>query len=139
MIEPLIIPAQLDYLPTIADYLIKMGEMAQLKPELIYKLRLAVDELATNIINYAYNNSPEKGKIIIKATLVSGHLKVQIQDQGIPFDPRTKLSKESQLVTKPLEQRPIGSLGILLAIKEVDDFAYERVNGKNINTLTINL
>lgn len=138
MIEPLIIPAKLDSLKIIADYIIEIGNLTQLHPNLTYQLRLAVNELATNIINYAYLHL-QKGDIIIQANISAKSVTVKIEDQGIPFDPRTKLLKESQLVKQPLEKRPVGKLGILLAINKVDHFAYERVNGKNINTLTINL
>jgi len=138
MLEPLVISANLNSLKTVANYIIKIGDLAQLHPQLTYKLRLAVDELATNIINYAYPDGEEKGKMMIEAAISSENVTVSIIDQGFPFDPRTKLPKETQLLNQPLEKRPVGSLGILLVINEVDEFVYERIDDQNINTLIIN-
>jgi len=50
MIETLTVPAHLDSLKPIAEYVMKVAKMAGLDKKSMYKLRLAVDELATNML-----------------------------------------------------------------------------------------
>ena len=40
-------------------------------------------------------------------------------------------------INKPLEERPIGGLGIFLVMRSVDQFHYEYVDGRNRYVLTM--
>ncbi|MBQ6033357.1 MAG: ATP-binding protein, partial [Prevotella sp.] len=57
-------------------------------------------------------------------------------DEGTPFDPTTRKEVDTTL---PVEERPIGGLGILLVRKLMDSINYERIDGKNVLTLRKNL
>jgi anti-sigma regulatory factor (Ser/Thr protein kinase) len=63
-------------------------------------------------------------------------LKFVITDEGTPFDPTTRKEVDTTL---PVEERPIGGLGILLVRKLMDSINYERIDGKNVLTLRKNL
>jgi anti-sigma regulatory factor (Ser/Thr protein kinase) len=54
-------------------------------------------------------------------------------DQGKPFDP-TKHPEPD--VSLPIEERPIGGLGIHLTRKMMSSFKYERAGGENRLVIT---
>lgn len=132
--------ATLDSLEPIRKFLIESGKSIGLDKNRIYKLCLAVDEIATNIINYGYANSGmARPSIEINVTSNNETLKVILEDTAVPFNPfEVGIPGEKEL-SLPLEQRPIGGLGILLAKNNVDEFLYEYENGKNRNIFHINL
>jgi anti-sigma regulatory factor (Ser/Thr protein kinase) len=72
----------------------------------------------------------------LKATIDDGALTIAIEDNGIPYNPDQYEPDVNPDV--PLEQRPIGGLGIYLAKRNVDRFIYERVGERNRNTLIVN-
>lgn len=137
MIEKLTVSATLDSLRTIAEYVAKVANLANLEKKAMYKLRLAIDELATNIINYGYSEENLTGDILLESEISDEVITIKIRDCGIAFDPTSKLKAESDMINTPIEDRQIGGLGIFLAFDGVDDFSYERIDNENINTLTI--
>lgn len=67
----------------------------------------------------------------------SGTLTVIIEDDGVAFDPRENKLPDSEDFSKPLENRPIGGLGVFLAFDGVDEFKYERSGGRNRNIFVV--
>jgi anti-sigma regulatory factor (Ser/Thr protein kinase) len=132
--------ANLDSLEPIREFLTDSANKLGLDKSKTYKLCLAVDEIATNIVNYGYLNSGITDGII--DVVVSSNkelLTVILEDTAIAFNPfENKLPGEEDL-SLPLEERPIGGLGILLAKENVDKFLYEFKNGKNRNIFCVNL
>ncbi|MCR5120980.1 MAG: ATP-binding protein [Ruminococcus sp.] len=93
---------------------------------------VAVDELFVNIANYAY--SPETGYATVLVDVLKEPLTVEITfiDDGKQYDPLTNEDPDTSL---PLEERPIGGLGILIVKKTMDVVNYEYKDGKNILTI----
>lgn len=92
-----------------------------------YLALLAVEELVTNCIKYAYDDLLEHW-IRIGIHLAGDELMVSIEDDGHPFDPRSLPEPDTRL---PLEERPIGGLGIHLLRNLFDALDYSRVDGHN--------
>ena len=132
-IKTLTVSANLDSLKPLADYVIQASEAANLDKKKTYKLRLAVDEIATNIITHGYEETDETGDITISGEVNSNSLKITLEDTAIFFDPREKLNTEVEIINQSLEERNIGGLGIYLTISGVDDFQYKRVDNRNFN------
>lgn len=124
--------ANLDSLKGLRDYVSTAAEQTAADKKKIYKLQLAVDEIATNIISYG-----GVGNIFIDAEVKEHSLLIQLRDQGVPFDPRPKLEIGQATVNKPAEERRIGGLGIYLAMTGVDKFSYEYRDGFNVNRFEI--
>lgn len=99
---------------------------------LAYQLRLAMEEAVVNIIDYAYP-AGTSGNINVRVTFNGSRLKFVITDTGIAFNPTEASIADTTLSA---EDRPVGGLGILLVRKLMDSINYERMDGKNILTLT---
>lgn len=135
MNSKLTVSANLENLSAIADYVIEAAKKANLDKKKIYKLRLAVDEIATNIIIHGDREAEKNGNITITTQLESDRLSVFLEDNGIIFDPTLQPTPHN--LNLPLEKREMGGLGIYLAIQGVDRFIYERIDNFNRTTFIV--
>ena len=94
------------------------------------QIDVAVDELFSNIAQYAYPQGGGDMTLAIEAE--DGFVVLTFTDSGIPYDP---LSAEEPDVTLDADERPIGGLGIFLVRKTMDDVAYEYRDGHNVLTV----
>jgi serine/threonine-protein kinase RsbW len=130
------VPARLDSLGAIAEYVLAAAASAGLDRRASYRLRLAVDEIVTNIIVHGYGDAELSGMLELHADFDEKALTVSIEDAGVAYDPRQTPTPDTSL---PLEERPIGGLGVYLALKSVDEFFYERVGDRNRSTFKMQL
>ncbi|NES69311.1 MAG: ATP-binding protein, partial [Okeania sp. SIO2D1] len=128
----------LDSLGKIGQYIMSAGKEAGLEKKASYKLRLAVDEIATNIVTHGYDEAGLAGDISIKAEINEQNLTVYIEDTAIPYDPTQEETVTEETLHETLEKRPMGGLGVYLAKDSVDQFMYKRVGDKNRNILVVN-
>lgn len=132
--------ASLDSLSLIREYLADSARLVGLDKSRTYKLCLAVDEIATNIINYGYLKSGiDNGIINVTVSSDKDLLTVILEDSAVPFNPLENKPPGEKELALPLEERAIGGLGIMLAIKNVDKFSYNYENGKNKNIFCMGL
>jgi serine/threonine-protein kinase RsbW len=106
----------------------KFGQHLGLPANVIFELTLAVDEVVTNIISYAYDD-PGEHDIVVRLKEQSGDIIVEIEDDGRPFNP---LTVPEPRVDLPLQERPIGGLGMHLVRKVTDAVEYHRRQDKNL-------
>lgn len=130
------VPATLDSLEAVAEFVMAAAAAAGLDKRVSYRLRLAVDEIATNIIVHGYVEAGLQGALELCADIDDRTLTLSIEDTGVAFDPRQAAVPETDL---PLEQRPIGGLGVYLAMRSVDEFLYERVGDRNRTIFKLHL
>ncbi|MGB5687357.1 MAG: ATP-binding protein [Candidatus Electrothrix sp.] len=129
-----IFPARLEALNDIREYVRAAATRTPLDKKKIYKLQLSIDEIATNIISYGYQEVEDTAEtILINAKLREDSLVVILRDRGIAFDPRNRLDQEQESCNLPAKERSIGGLGIYLAMSNIDHFEYEYKNGFNVN------
>ena len=93
------------------------------------EIDIAIDELFSNIANYAYN--PEIGKATVQFEVQKNPMAVIItfMDNGKPYDP---LKREDPNVTLSVAERQIGGLGIFMVKKSMDSVEYEYKDNHNI-------
>lgn len=130
--QDLTLVADLDNLKQIRDYVKAAATTAGLDDRAAYNLQLAVDEIATNIITHGYQESGIEGSIILRGEVITEGLRITLEDTGAEFDPTTRIVDESDL-SRPLEERSMGGLGIFLALQGVDNFSYKRIKNTNYN------
>lgn len=136
--QSLTVPGTLDSLSTIADFVVAAAKQAGLDKKAAYRLRLAVDEIATNIIVHGYEEANYEGEVNLLLNIDDKTLTLTLEDTGVAYDPNQHLVPEEAALKLPLEQRPTGGLGIYLALQGVDKFIYERAANKNRNTVIMN-
>jgi len=104
----------------------------QPSPQAVNLALLAIEELLTNCIEYGYDDANEH-TIIIVLSIHDQDLTITVIDDGHPFDPLTAPPPDFSL---PVQDRPIGGLGIHMLRHLSDHIAYERRDGTNRITVT---
>ena len=135
----LVILGKLASLSPIRHYVAKIAEEAGLNEMANYQLCLAVDEIATNVITYGYEENGLSGDLCLRAILDAEKLTVIMEDTGVPFDPTSQELPDEKDLALPLEEKPIGGLGIFLTIKGVDKFRYKQQVNVNQNIFEMRL
>ncbi|MDY6939642.1 MAG: ATP-binding protein [Cyanobacteriota bacterium] len=133
--ESLTVSGRLTSLEAIAHYVLNAAAQAGLNRKATYRLRLAVDELVTNIITHGYAEAQQQGDISLHAKIDERSLRLSIEDTGIFYDPtQTETQTDRHL---PPEQRNIGGWGVYLTQWGIDELKYERDRGRNRNILVV--
>ena len=133
--EPLILPGTLDSLIEIGAYVLEAASQSGLERKTAYRLRLAVDEIATNAVVHGYDRIGKNGDLVVSAEVGEGILTIILEDTGPVYDPFKTPTPDD--LDQPLDDRDIGGLGVFLAIQGVDEFRYEWANGTNRNIFTM--
>jgi anti-sigma regulatory factor (Ser/Thr protein kinase) len=79
---------------------------------------VALDEITSNIVRHGTRAS----RIDIIFTITAAALQIDITDNGEPFDP---FSMPAPDVTRTLDERPLGGLGVFL-VRQLTESSYER-------------
>ena len=95
-------------------------------------INVILDELINNIINYAYADAGVH-QIAVSVRLDGDLATIVVEDDGRPFNPLDAAPPDLDL---PIEERPVGGLGIFLVRSIANSVEYSRVAGKNIMTAT---
>ena len=132
-------PGIVDSLDSLREYIGELAKKAGLAKKPTYSLKLAIDEIATNIILYGYQNAGLEADFVMLSEITNEELIIILEDVAAPFDPLAKELPNAEDLTKSLEERNIGGLGIFLTINGVDDFSYEYANGKNRNKFVMKI
>ncbi len=102
-----------------------------------FKLRLAVDELLTNVVSYGFPETDANHiHIHLTAWAVGGCLRIELDDTGQPFNP---LDLPAPDIEAELESRDVGGLGIHFVMSMMHEVAYRREHGHNITLLRYDL
>ena len=97
--------------------------------KIAYKIHLALDELLTNIVSYAYDHDHGEVEITYEVVKEPKAIVITLSDEGKEFNP---LALDEPDTSLSLEDRKIGGLGVFLAKNALDELTYHRENNKNI-------
>lgn len=97
------------------------------------RILILLEELLTNLAKYGYPDGAEPGRAEIVLALNGSQLEIEFIDDGCAFDP---LAVPLPNLDAPLEERPIGGLGLHLLRSLADRVSYERINDKNVIRLS---
>lgn len=126
--KKIILTNNIEQINSLHDFVDSIGDELNLSPALTLNLNLALEEVVSNVILYAYSYESPENKIFIEFIKSGDQLKFIISDYGKPFDPTTKDEPD---ITLEAVDRPIGGLGIFLVKQIMDDIAYYRENDMN--------
>lgn len=132
MTNTLYIKNELEQLTRLYEFLNQQATAYGWEEQLLMQIKLAVEEVVTNVILYAYPGKKDQD-IRIDMSLENGLLTIVITDNGIAFNP---LEREEPDISLPMEERPIGGLGIYLVKQLMTNVTYTRSSGKNTLTMT---
>jgi serine/threonine-protein kinase RsbW len=93
------------------------------------RILILFEELLTNLVKYGYPDRAEPGRAEIALALDGSRLEIEFIDDGCAFDP---LAVPLPNLDEPLEERPVGGLGLHLLRSLADGIRYERRNNKNV-------
>jgi sigma-B regulation protein RsbU (phosphoserine phosphatase) len=156
------IEASLESLRTISYFLHGIGRRLQLTEKSLFEIELAVEEAATNIINYAYPpgllppseaagrshsdgaedavqhrlKGGEVGDLLLRVEMQDDLVYITLTDWGIPLDPDDVKPFDVQA---PIETRAQGGMGLHLIQKLMDAVVRKTstaLGGPNTLTLT---
>jgi PAS domain S-box-containing protein len=96
--------------------------------KLIQDLKLAVDEVCSNLIQYGYSGR-DTGKILLRITDRDPLIEIRLEDTGHPFDPDWI---EAPNLSENIEERKIGGLGLFLVRETMDEVSYESHEKYNV-------
>jgi anti-sigma regulatory factor (Ser/Thr protein kinase) len=130
-------PGTLDSLSAIGAFTLEAAAEAGIGAHATYRLRLAVDEVATNIIVHGYTGAGRTGMVILRVYVVQDSLLVELEDTGAPYDVESSKFPTAEELSRPLEERAVGGLGIFLITQSVDVFHHESAGAKNRTILGI--
>ena len=111
------------------EFVTERLEAAECPMKIQTQVCVCIDEIFSNIANYAYGD--EKGDVTIKLLVKKEPAMMQLTfvDSGSPFNPL--LAKEPD-TTLGIEERGIGGLGIHLVKKMMTNVSYSHIDGRNI-------
>ena len=119
-----------DKAPYIIDTILQTEELASLG-SVLPSIHLVTEELVVNVASYAYPDGADD-YLDVEIIRDEAHITLRFRDGGMPFNP---LEREAPDTTLPIEERPIGGLGIYLVRQFMDTVEYEYTNGENILTV----
>ena len=123
---------RIDDLPKLTGMLAQCGERFGIPEPLIHQLELALDEIVTNVISYAYSDDAAH-LIRVDVGVQDNEITAVVEDDGVPFNP---LERAAPVTTAAIEDRAIGGLGIHLVRELMDRVHYDRVGNRNRLTIT---
>ena len=123
---------QSDELTRLAAAIEELAEAEDWPADLAFQINLCLDELATNVVNYAH---ADDGTREIRITLASEPdlITIEVMDNGPAFDPLHDAPQPD--LEASLEDRRIGGLGIHFVRTLMDEVRYRREQDRNHLTM----
>lgn len=113
----------------VACFVEALARAANLPRRKAYWLRLAAEEITTNIAQHGYRGC---GPVWLEGRVGPDAVSMRIEDEAPAFDP-TAYDRHARLAEAPVSGE--GGFGLLLALHNLDGFSYEYADGKNRNEL----
>ena len=107
---------------------IQFAEQNRLRKDLIADIRLVMEEVFSNIVQYGFEDE-DRHHIAVDMEYRGGELILSVVDDGKPFNP---LQAPPPEIDKPLEDRCPGGMGIFMVTRLMDQLEYRMEEGKNI-------
>lgn len=97
-------------------------------------IQLALEETVTNVIHHGYrDDAPGSRSFTVQLSAAAeGRIRMVITDEAPAYDP---LARPDVNLDLPIDERPIGGLGVHLVKNLMQHAGYERRDGRNVLTL----
>jgi len=125
--------ARRDRLGDVLAFVDRACARAALGPDAAFDVRLATEEVVTNVIEHGYGGAATSGPITVRFRHDPRQVVVTIEDLAPPFDPATIRPADP---AAPLEARRIGGLGWHFVNRVMDEVRHEHRHPRG-NRLTL--
>ena len=127
----LVIGNDIAQIARVSEAMDRVATKHRIAPKPLVQLQVALDEMVSNVIKYAW---PQGGThtLQVRIEVALGQVKIDISDDGQPFDPRDSPAPQTPLPGR--RPRP-GGLGVHMVRQFMDRFEYARID--NVNRLTM--
>jgi anti-sigma regulatory factor (Ser/Thr protein kinase) len=122
---------QVQDLPGVTEFVEMVCEELGIDFHISLKLQLAIEEMATNVVLYAYPEGTS-AEITLTAESDDKQLVFVLSDTGKPFDPTAK--EDADIIANPMD-REQGGMGILIVKKIMNEVSYQRLGDENRLTM----
>ena len=117
--------AEIERLARLAE---RFGTEQHLSDDDVMMINLVLDEVVANIISHGYDDAGEH-QIHVTLALDDAELTIRVEDDGRPFNPLDAPPPDLDL---PLEDRPVGGLGIHIVRSVMDAVEHRRDDNRNV-------
>jgi anti-sigma regulatory factor (Ser/Thr protein kinase) len=123
-------------IPRLAEFIDRFCQPLEPAKKALFSLHLALEEAVTNVIKHGYQDGlPHRFTVALTAGS-NGCVTAVLTDDAPPYDPVARPAVDTSL---PLEERPIGGLGVHLVKTLAQAVRYERRGGQNVLTMELSL
>jgi serine/threonine-protein kinase RsbW len=127
----LAVDASLAAIPAVREFVLGAARELGFAEAGLPAVELAVDEAVTNVVVHGYRGEP--GPLEVAVERDGDRLVVRVRDRAPPFDPARAPAPD---LTSPLDERPVGGLGVHLIRQAVDEMRHRTPEGGG-NELTL--
>ncbi|MDR2632640.1 MAG: ATP-binding protein [Treponema sp.] len=130
-LQVMTLPADISQLKKALEFIRTIAERAGCPHEIEQSIEIASEEIFVNIASYAYPKT-EAGEVRIgckvERNVKNSKFLVVFTDRGKQYNP---LEHPDPDITVPIDERPIGGLGLLMVKRMMDTVQYKHSNGWN--------
>ena len=126
------VPAALPELERVLCFIGEMLTELQCSDKARRQIRIAVDEIFSNIVRHSDARKGDMVTVILQAEEETRTAEITFMDGSPRFDP---LSAAEPELTAPARKRAVGGLGLFMVKKMMDDVSYKYGDGMNILTI----
>lgn len=128
--------ADAEQLGAFSEFLQAFWRERDLPAEALFPFELALEEIFLNVVFHGQPSDGHQPSVEVRLDCEGKQVTMVILDDGARFDP---LSLDTPDVNAPLENRPVGGLGIHLVRTMMDRVVWRNMDGRNELTLTRNV
>ncbi len=129
VMKKITVDAVIENMDAVTGFIEEQLENMECPMKMQMQINIAVDEVFSNIANYAYGDVAGTATICVEQGLEPRSVILTFIDSGKPYNP---LSAEDPDISLSAEDRQIGGLGIFMVKKIMDEVYYEYKNGQNV-------
>lgn len=129
------VETRLEELQRIAAAVDDLAERESWPPGMAVRVNLVIEEFGINVMNYGYDEGIHT--FDINLSYDGDLLTIEIIDGGKPFNPLEDAPEPD--TESPIEDRPIGGLGLFLVRTMTEDLQYRWEDSKNHSTMVMRI
>ena len=120
-------------IPRLAEEVERFCEPLEPSMKDLLAIQLALEETVTNVINHGYKGeAPGSRHFTVELNGENDAIRMVVKDNAAAYDPLSRPPVDTSL---PIEERPIGGLGVHLVKNLMQRTRYEYVDGHNVLTM----